>query len=101
MKSFLLSLCFTLYLKGNAQQRNITNSVINNESYQSNLRKYKTFKTTAWVVAGTGLAMLVVGVAQPAPHYYINNDPSLGFPRRKGYGLRVTGGMFGLGSIIL
>ena len=70
MKSFLLSLCFTLYLKGNAQQRNITISVIKNESYQSNLRKYKTFKTTAWVVAGTGLAMLVVGVAQPAPHYY-------------------------------
>ena len=101
MKLIPLFLSFTLYLPANSQQYKASDSSIVKGGYRNDIKKYKGFKTAAWAVAGTGLAMLVVGVAQPAPHYYINNDPTLGFPKRKGYGLRVTGGMFGLGSIIL
>lgn len=66
---------------------------------QLNLKKYHTNKTTAWTLAGTGIVLFGIGMAQPAPQYYINNDPTVGYPKRKGGALRIAGGLLAAASV--
>lgn len=101
MKIFILILInCTLFIKAaSAQQSKLTESGINKDQYQIDLKKYYTNKTTAWISAGTGIILFGIGMTQPAPQYYINNDPALGYPKRKGGTLRIAGGILGLASI--
>jgi len=99
---FLITILITcaLFIETvSAQSFKPTDSKIHNNDYQANLKKYHTNKTVAWTLAGTGVVLLGIGIAQPAPQFYINNDPSLGYPKRKGGALRVAGGILTIASI--
>lgn len=82
-----------------AQKFTSTDSI---KKYDANYyRKYKTVKSIAWVSASAGVVALAIGLSEPFPKYYINSDPTLGFPNRKGKGLRIAGSILGFGSIPL
>lgn len=95
----MLIACALFTETASAQQSKQTDNRLLNNEYQTNLKKYHTYKTISWSLAGAGIALLGIGLAQPAPQYYINNDPSLGYPKRKGGAMRITGGILTVASI--
>lgn len=97
----LLITCTLFTEVASAQQSKQTETTTLNNDYEVNLKKYRTNKTIAWSLAGTGIVLLGIGIAQPAPQFYINNDPALGYPKRKGGALRIAGGILSVASIPL
>lgn len=101
MKFLILILlnCTLITTTASAQQSKVNGSMLAKEEYKIDLKKYHTNKTLAWFFGGSGIILFGVGVAQPFPKYYINNDPALGYPKRKGGALRVAGPILGAASI--
>lgn len=100
MKRFIL-LCFILpfiCLNAKAQQLPDADTAYKAQ-YAEYTKKQKANRTAGWFLAGAGAVVFAIGIAQPIPEYYIDNDPRKGLPPQKGSALRIGGGVLGLASL--
>lgn len=96
---FVILICYILVCQVAAAQQVSTNDSTYQLQYDNLIQKQRNNKVAGWALAGAGAVLFGIGLAQPAPHYYIDNDPRKGYEKFKGSGWRISGACLGLASL--
>ena len=85
MKSFcIFVLCFFLSsVIGHSQDKTPVRKQFDIHDYNYYNHKASVQKTYGFIALSTGLVLYGIGLIQPASNYYIDNDPSKGYPPSK------------------